>query len=147
MDGYPQGGSIFQLVYCISIVRSAGCFFFSLLSIMVLFVSATSWFGCVTSLSLYFFPYLAISSLTVGIFKSLRKSSFLTYHGALTIVLKIFAIDKIIEFNDANDAVKKFTNAQLYRYVLRTSATLITNTFFHELHQIRDRLVLNRTKV
>ena len=98
MDGYPQGGSIFQLVYCISIVRSAGCFFFSLLSIMVLFVSATSWFGCVTSLSLYFFPYLAISSLTVGIFKSLRKSLFLTYHGALTIVLKIFACSVSISF-------------------------------------------------
>ena len=98
MDGYPQRGSIFQVVYCISIVRSAGCFFFSLLSIMVLFVSATSWFGRVTSLFLYFFAYVAIFSLTVGIFKFLRMSSFLTYHGALTIVFKIFAYSVSILF-------------------------------------------------
>lgn len=52
-----------------------------------------------------------------------------------------------MEFNDVNDAVKKFTYTELYRYVLRTSTTLIVNKFLHELRQIRDRLDLNRTKV
>ena len=40
--------------------------------------------------TLYFSAYLPISSLTVDIFKSVRISSFLTSHGALTIVLGIF---------------------------------------------------------
>ena len=56
----------------------------------VLLASAAIWFGCVAVLSLYFSAYLSISSLTVDILESLRISSFLTYHGALTIVLNIF---------------------------------------------------------
>ena len=57
----------------------------------VLLASAASWFGCVVVLSLYFSAYLQISSLTVGIFKSLRISLFLIpYHRVLTIVLSIF---------------------------------------------------------
>ena len=59
---------------------------------MVLYVSAaSSRFGCVAILDLYFSEYLLISSLTVGISRSLRMSSFLTYHGAFTIVLRILA--------------------------------------------------------
>ena len=75
-----------------SFERSAGCFLFSLLSMFqVLIVSAASRFGCVAILSLYLSAYLLISSLTVGIPRSLRMSSFLTYHGAFTIVLRILA--------------------------------------------------------
>ena len=75
-----------------SFIRSAGCFLFSLLSIfMVLYVSAASRFMCVAILNLYFSEYLLISSLTVGIPRFLRISSFLTYHGAFTIVLRILA--------------------------------------------------------
>ena len=74
-----------------SFIRSAGCFLFSLLSIFViLYVSAASRFMCVAILILYFSEYLLISSLTVGIPRSLRISSFLTYHGPLSIVLSIF---------------------------------------------------------
>ena len=69
-----------------------GCFLFSLLSMfMVLNVSAASRFGCVANLDLYFSDYLLISSLTAGIPRSLRMSSFLTYHGAFIIVLRILA--------------------------------------------------------
>ena len=57
----------------------------------VLNVSAASRFGCVAILALYFSAYLLISSLTVGIHRCLRMSSFLTYHGAFTIVLRIVA--------------------------------------------------------
>ena len=57
----------------------------------VLIVSAASQFGCVVILTLYFSAYLLISSLTVGIPRSLRMSSFLTYHGVFTIVLRILA--------------------------------------------------------
>ena len=57
-----------------------------------LLASAASWFGRVAVLSLYFSAYLPISSLNVGIFKSLRVSSFLIYHRALTIVLGIFLL-------------------------------------------------------
>ena len=75
-----------------SFIRSAGCFLFSLLSMfMVLYVSAASRFGCVAILDLYFSEYLLISSLTVGIPGSLRISSFLTYQGPFTIVLRILA--------------------------------------------------------
>ena len=75
-----------------SFIRSAGCFHFSLLSMfMVLYVSAASRFRCVAILHLYFSEYLLISSLTVRISRSLRMSSFLTYHGAFTIVLRILA--------------------------------------------------------
>ena len=56
---------------------------------MVLNVSAASRFGCVAILDLYFSEYVLISSLTVGIPRSLRMSSFLTYYGAFTIVLRI----------------------------------------------------------
>ena len=90
VDGYPQQDTIFEFVYFISLVRSVGCFLFSLLFRRVLLASAASWFGCVVVLPLYFLAYLPISFLTVGIFRSLRISSFLTYHGALTIVLSIF---------------------------------------------------------
>ena len=45
----------------------------------------------VAILDLYFSEYLLISSLTVGILRSLRMSSFLTYHGTFTIVLRILA--------------------------------------------------------
>ena len=58
---------------------------------MVLYVSAASRFGCVAILDLYFSEYLLISSLTVGIPGSLRISSFLTYQGPFTIVLRILA--------------------------------------------------------
>ena len=58
---------------------------------MVLYVSTASRFGCVTILHLYFSEYLLISSLTVGIPRSFRMSSFLTYHGAFTTVLRILA--------------------------------------------------------
>ena len=75
-----------------SFIRSAGCFLFSLLSMfMVLYVSAASRFECVAILDLYFSEYLLISSLTVGIPRSLRMSSFLTYQGLFTIVLRILA--------------------------------------------------------
>ena len=90
MDDYPQKDTIFEFDYFIVLARSVGCSLFSLLSIRVLLASAASWFGCIAVLSLYFSAYLPISSLTIGIFKSLRISSFLTYHGALTIVLSIF---------------------------------------------------------
>ena len=58
---------------------------------MVLYVSAASRFVCVAILDLYFSEYLLISSLTVGIPRSLRMSSFLIYQGAFTIVLRILA--------------------------------------------------------
>ena len=75
-----------------SFIRSAWCFLFSLLSMsMVLYVSAASRFGCVAILDLFFSEYLLISSLTVGIPRSLRISSFLTYQGPFTIVLRILA--------------------------------------------------------
>ena len=66
------------------------CFLFSLLFIRVLLASAAGWFRCVAVLSLYFSAYLSIYSLTVDICKYLHISSFLAYHGALTIVLSIF---------------------------------------------------------
>ena len=75
-----------------SFVRSAGCFLFSLLSMLkVLNVSAVNQFGCVAILDLYFSAHLLISSLNVAIPRSLCMSSFLTYHGAFTIVLRILA--------------------------------------------------------
>ena len=58
---------------------------------MVLNVSAASRFGCVAILDLYFSDYLLISSLTVGVPRSIRMSSFLTYQGPFTIVLRILA--------------------------------------------------------
>ena len=58
---------------------------------MDLYVSAASRFECVAILDLYFSEYLLISSLTVGIPRSLRMSSFLTYQGLFTIVLRILA--------------------------------------------------------
>ena len=75
-----------SLPFFISLMKSAGYFLF----IRVLLASAASCFGCVAVLSLYFFASLSISSLTVGIFKSSRISSFLTYHGTLIIVPSIF---------------------------------------------------------
>ena len=73
-------------------MRSAGCFLFSLLSMfMVLNVSAASPFGCVDILTLYLSALLLIASMTVGISRSLRMSSFLTYQGPFTIVLRILA--------------------------------------------------------
>ena len=75
-----------------SFIRSAGCYLFSLLSMfMVLYVSAASRFGCIAILDLYFSEYLLISSLTVGIPRSLRISSFQTYQGPFTIILRILA--------------------------------------------------------
>ena len=58
---------------------------------MVLYVSVASRFRCVAILDLYFSEYLLISSLTVGIPRSLHMSSFLTYQGPFTIVLRILA--------------------------------------------------------
>ena len=72
MDGYPQRNTIFEFDCFISLVRSVGCFPFSIFSMKVLLASAANWFGCVAVLSLYFFAYLLISSLTVGIFKSVN---------------------------------------------------------------------------
>ena len=90
MDGYPQRDTIFQFDYFIYSMRSVRCFLFRLLSMRVLPASAVSWFGCVTVLSSYFSAYLPISSFTVGIFKALRISSYLTYQRAFAIVLSIF---------------------------------------------------------
>ena len=59
--------------------------------LMVLNVSAASPFGCVAILALYLSALLLIASLTVGISRSLRMSSFLTYQGAFIIVLRILA--------------------------------------------------------
>ena len=50
---------------------------------------------CCRSSLVFFFAYLPISFLIVGIF----RSSFLTYHGALTIVLSIF---------DCSDSSRQF---------------------------------------
>ena len=75
-----------------------GYFLFSLFFIWILHVSAANWLGCVAVLSSYLFAYLPISSLIIGIFKSLRKSLFLTYHGAFTIVLRILACIVFILF-------------------------------------------------
>ena len=47
--------------------------------LLVLNVSAASRFGCVAILALYLSALLLIASLTVGISRSLRMSSFLTY--------------------------------------------------------------------
>ena len=58
---------------------------------IVLNVSVASRFGCVAILVLYLSALLLIASLTVGISRSLRMSSFLTYQGAFTIVLRILA--------------------------------------------------------
>ena len=82
-----------------SFIRSVGCFLFSLLSMFkVLNVSAVNQFGCVAILDLYFSAHLLISSLTVAIPRSLCMSSFLTYHGAFTIVLRILACNVSILF-------------------------------------------------
>ena len=90
MDGYSQPDTIFEFDYFISLVRSVGCFLFSFLFMRVLLASAANWFGCVAVLSLYFSAYQPISFSTVGIFKSLRISFFLTYYGAFAIVFSIF---------------------------------------------------------
>ena len=90
MDGYSQPDTIFEFDYFISLVRSVSCFLFSFLFMRVLLASAANWFGCVAVLSLYFSAYQPISSSTVGIFKSLRISFFLTYHRAFAIVFSIF---------------------------------------------------------
>ena len=75
-----------------SFIRAPRCFLFSLLSMfMVFYVSAASRFGYIAILDLYFSECLLISSLTVGIPRSLRMSSFLTYQGPFTIVLCILA--------------------------------------------------------
>ena len=57
----------------------------------MLIVSAATLFGCVANLALYLSAKLLIASLTVGILKSLRMSSFVTYHRAFTIVLRLLA--------------------------------------------------------
>ena len=57
----------------------------------VLNVIAASRFGCVAILALHLSVLLLTASLTVEIPRSLRLSSFLTYHGAFTIVLRILA--------------------------------------------------------
>ena len=58
---------------------------------IVLNVSVASRFGCVAILVLYLSALLLIASLTVGISRSLRMSSFLTYQGAFTSVVRILA--------------------------------------------------------
>ena len=88
----PTAGYHPRVCQVISFMRSAGCFLFRLLSMfMVLNVSSVSRFGCVAILDLYFSEYLLISSLTVGIPRSLHMSSCLTYQGPFTIVLRILA--------------------------------------------------------
>ena len=78
----PPAGYHPRVCQVISFVRSARCFLFSLLYMfMVLNVFAASQFGCVAILDSYFSAYLLICSLTVGIPRYLRMSSFLTYHG------------------------------------------------------------------
>ena len=51
MDGYPKRDTIFGFDYFISLMRSVGCFLFSLLSMRVLLASVAGWFGCVAVLS------------------------------------------------------------------------------------------------
>ena len=82
--------TIFEFDYFISLVRLVECFLFSHLSIRVLLALVASWFARIAVLFLYFSAYLPISFLTVGIFKSLHLSSFLTFREAFTIVLSIF---------------------------------------------------------
>ena len=86
----PSRITLFVFDYFISLTKSMVCFLFSLLSMGVLLALATRWFGCFGVLSLYFSAYQPISSSTVGIFKSLRISFFLTYHRAFAIVFSIF---------------------------------------------------------
>ena len=73
MDGYPKRDTVFQLLYLISSMRSVRCFLFSLLFMRVLFASTASWFGFIAVFFLYFFTYLPISSLTVGIRLKVRE--------------------------------------------------------------------------
>ena len=89
MVGYPQRDTIFEFDYFISLVRSVGCF------LLVFYLSEFYSLQQPAGLDLLpFFPcfsvYLPISSFTVGIFKSMPISSFLTYQRAFTIVLSIF---------------------------------------------------------
>ena len=60
VHGYPQWDTIFEFDYFISLVKSVGCFHFSLLSMRVLLASAASWFRSVVVLSLYFSAYMPI---------------------------------------------------------------------------------------
>jgi hypothetical protein len=50
--------------------------------------TGVSWLGCVVSFSRYLMLKLVISALTVGICRSVCRSVFGTYHGALTIDLR-----------------------------------------------------------
>ena len=84
MDGYTPSSSLSILF----LQRGRWSLLFGLPFMRVLLASAARWFSCVVVLFLYLFAYLPISSLTVGIFKVF--SSFLTYHGSLTIVPSIF---------------------------------------------------------
>ena len=136
MDDYSQRDTIFDVDYFISLVRSMGYFLFSLLSLRLLLVSAASWFGCVAVLSLYFSAYLPISSLSVGIFKSLRISSFLPYHEALAIVLSIF--------DCSNSSLFMWLVAAVPLVVFRTSKLLLSSFcrfLFYSLCGLEFRLV------
>ena len=84
MDGYTPSSSLSILF----LQRGRWSLLFGLPFMRVLLASTARWFSCVVVLFLYLFAYLPISSLTVGIFKVF--SSFLTYHGSLTIVPSIF---------------------------------------------------------
>ena len=69
MGGYPQRNIIFEFDYFISLVRSMGCSLFSLPSMRVLLVSATSWFGCVAVL---LWPLVFLSLYVCKLPKSLN---------------------------------------------------------------------------
>ena len=84
MNDYSQRDTIFEFDYFIPLVRSVGCFLFSLLSMRILLASAASWFRSVAVFSLYFSAYLSISSLTVDI----EKDSDVYRHTVTILTLK-----------------------------------------------------------
>ena len=79
----PVGGAYENLV-----VSSVGVKRFNLLGSSSSNRAGVSSLGCVVSFSRYLMLKLVISALTVGICRSVCRSVFGTYHGALTIDLR-----------------------------------------------------------
>ena len=79
----PVGGAYENLV-----VSSVGLKRFNLLGSSSSNRAGVSSLGCVVSFSRYLMLKLVISALTVGICRSVCRSVFGTYHGALTIDLR-----------------------------------------------------------
>jgi len=79
----PVGGAYENLV-----VSSVGLKRFNLLGSSSSNRAGVSSLGCVVSFSGYLMLKLVISALTVGICRSVCRSVFGTYHGALTIDLR-----------------------------------------------------------